>query len=245
MTSLNGGRWRCASTRMIRRQRHPGGSLSRRHLGGACFGGVLGHEASGGSATFHPASRTAPALYAALAQASYFHARSWRPCAAGHAPAAIRLEPGASVEVSRARSAELIRHCGAAAGLSWTASRGRCSRVGDGECQEGQVWEAAMFAAHRGLDNLVAIVDRNGLQIDGRTCDVCDPGDLGAKFAAFGWDVAEVDGHDLPALVDALSSAKADRAGRPHALIARTVKGKGVSFRPRRAGTARRPTQDS
>ena len=108
--------------------------------------------------------------------------------------------------------------------------------LGDGECEEGQVWEAAMFAAHRRLDNLTAIVDRNGLQIDGRTSEVCDPGDLGAKFAAFGWDVRTVDGHDLEALVDVLSACKAERAGRPHALIAYTVKGKGVSFMEDQAG---------
>ena len=88
----------------------------------------------------------------------------------------------------------------------------------------------------RQLDNLVAIVDRNGLQIDGRTCDVCDPGDLGAKFAAFGWDVDEVDGHDLDALVAVLGAAKAGRDGRPHAVIARTVKGKGVPFMENEAG---------
>lgn len=93
-----------------------------------------------------------------------------------------------------------------------------------------------MFAAHQGLDNLTAIVDRNGLQIDGRTCDVCDPGDIGAKFAAFGWDVTEVDGHDIVALVETLSACKADRSGRPHAVIARTVKGKGVSFMEDQAG---------
>ena len=108
--------------------------------------------------------------------------------------------------------------------------------LGDGECQEGQVWEAAMFAAHRQLDNLLAVVDRNGLQIDGRTCDVCDPGALGAKFAAFCWDVAEVDGHDLDALVAVLGAAKAGRDGRPHAVIARTVKGKGVPFMENEAG---------
>lgn len=93
-----------------------------------------------------------------------------------------------------------------------------------------------MFAAHRKLDNLVAIVDRNGLQIDGSTEDVCDPGDISAKFAAFGWDACEVDGHDIPALIETLSQAKADRSGKPHAIIARTVKGKGVSFMEDQAG---------
>lgn len=93
-----------------------------------------------------------------------------------------------------------------------------------------------MFAAHRRLDNLIAIIDRNGLQIDGSTEEVCDPGDIAAKFAAFGWDAREVDGHDIPALVVALGAAKADRSGKPHAFIARTVKGKGVSFMEGQAG---------
>ncbi|MBQ3106768.1 MAG: transketolase, partial [Eggerthellaceae bacterium] len=127
--------------------------------------------------------------------------------------------------------------CGVAAGLRLQGKESAVFAVlGDGECQEGQVWEAAMFAAHQGLDNLTAIVDRNGLQIDGRTCDVCDPGDLGAKFAAFGWDVEYVDGHDIPALVETLSACKSNRSGKPHAVIARTVKGKGVSFMEDQAG---------
>lgn len=93
-----------------------------------------------------------------------------------------------------------------------------------------------MFAAHRKLDNLIAIIDRNGLQIDGSTEEVCDPGDIAAKFQAFGWDAREVDGHDIPALIEALGQAKADRGGKPHAFIARTVKGKGVSFMEGQAG---------
>ena len=126
---------------------------------------------------------------------------------------------------------------GAAAGLALDGKPQTVfALLGDGECQEGQVWEAAMFAAHRGLDNLVAIVDRNHLQIDGDTADVCDPGDVGAKFAAFGWSVREVDGHDIPALVEALRAAKAERAGRPCVLVAHTVKGKGVSFMEGQAG---------
>ena len=93
-----------------------------------------------------------------------------------------------------------------------------------------------MFAAHRNLDNLVAIIDRNGLQIDGCTEDVCDPGDLARKFEAFGWNVSEVDGHDIPALVASLSAAKTARNGHPCALVAHTVKGKGVSFMENQVG---------
>ena len=101
--------------------------------------------------------------------------------------------------------------------------------VGDGEANEGQVWEAAMFAAANKLSRLVAIVDNNGLQIDGRNAEVCDLGDISAKFRAFGWDAREVDGHDVEALYEALSSAR-EHAGGPSVVIAHTVKGKGVSF---------------
>jgi len=100
--------------------------------------------------------------------------------------------------------------------------------LGDGELAEGSNWEAAMAAAHYRLDHLTAIVDRNTLQITGRTRDVLDSEPLGAKFAAFGWAVREVDGHDLAALTAALSAPLA--AGRPGAVLARTVKGRGVSF---------------
>lgn len=100
--------------------------------------------------------------------------------------------------------------------------------LGDGELAEGSNWEAAMAAAHYRLDHLTAIVDRNSLQITGRTREVLDCEPLEAKFAAFGWAVREVDGHDLAALTAALAAPLA--AGRPGVVLARTVKGRGVSF---------------
>jgi transketolase len=99
----------------------------------------------------------------------------------------------------------------------------------DGESQEGQVWEMASAAAHYNVDNLTVIVDRNGIQIDGYTKDVMDQGDLGEKYAAFGWHVQDVDGHDLSAIHDALNTAKQVK-GQPQVIIARTLLGKGVSF---------------
>lgn len=101
--------------------------------------------------------------------------------------------------------------------------------LGDGECQEGQVWEAAMSAAHYKLDNLAAIVDRNRLQIDGPTEEVMALGDLAGKWQAFGWHTIEIDGHDFGRIIAAMEEATATR-GRPTAVIANTVKGKGVSF---------------
>lgn len=101
--------------------------------------------------------------------------------------------------------------------------------LGDGECEEGQVWEAVMAAGHYGLDNLCAVVDNNGLQIDGRVSEVIGPEPFEEKFAAFGWNVITIDGHDLEAIEKAFLAAKEYR-GKPTAIIAHTIKGKGVSY---------------
>lgn len=103
--------------------------------------------------------------------------------------------------------------------------------VGDGEMQEGQVWEAALFAAHHKLSRLVGIIDRNGYQLDGKVDDVIGVEALADKWRAFGWEVHEVDGHDLSALTALLRALKADDGReRPACVIAKTVKGKGVSY---------------
>ena len=101
--------------------------------------------------------------------------------------------------------------------------------LGDGEIEEGQVWEAAMFARHYNLDNLCAFVDFNGLQVDGTVQEVIDPTPIDEKFAAFGWNVVCIDGHDLDAIESAVEAAKATK-GKPTVVIAKTVKGKGVSY---------------
>ncbi|MDY6310254.1 MAG: transketolase [Cyanobacteriota bacterium] len=100
--------------------------------------------------------------------------------------------------------------------------------LGDGELQEGSVWEAFMQAAHRNLDNLTAIIDRNRLQIDGNTEDVMALGNVPEKIRAFNWNVIEINGHDINAIYDAIELAK--KSDRPTAIVANTVKGKGVSF---------------
>ena len=112
--------------------------------------------------------------------------------------------------------------------------------LGDGELQEGQVWEASMLAAHRKLDNLVVIVDNNGLQIDGNVADVNSPYPIDEKFKAFNFHVINIDGHDFDQIRAAFEEAKTVK-GRPTAIIAKTVKGKGVSFMENQAswhGTA-------
>ncbi|MBQ4569088.1 MAG: transketolase [Ruminococcus sp.] len=101
--------------------------------------------------------------------------------------------------------------------------------LGDGECEEGQVWEAAMFAAHNKLDNLVVIVDQNGLQIDGPVCEVCGIEPLDKKFESFGFNVIKINGHCFDEIEAALENAKTVK-GKPTAILAKTVKGKGVSF---------------
>ena len=225
---------------------HPGGSLSCADILTALYlGGVMDHDPAeprkeGRDRFILAKGHAAPALYATLAHAGYLpreELKTMRKLGSrlqGHPD--CRLCPG--VEVSTGSLGQgLSIAAGTAAGLALDGKPGCVfALLGDGECEEGQVWEAAMFAAHRHLGNLVAIVDHNGLQIDGAITDVCNPEDLGAKFAAFGWDVTEVDGHDVAALVDALGALKAAGGDRPHAVIARTVKGKGVSFMENQAG---------
>lgn len=227
---------------------HPGGSLSCADILTALyFGGVMDHRpddpAWDGRDRFILAKgHAAPALYAALALAGYFPEdeletlRKLGSRLQGH-PDSNQV-PG--VEVSTGSLGQgLSIAAGAAAGLKLDGKPQTVfALLGDGECQEGQVWEAAMFAAHQKLGRLVAIIDNNELQIDGCIHDVCDPGDLGEKFAAFGWDVQRVCGHDIPALIELFGRIKAEAAdtARPVCVIARTVKGKGVSFMENQAG---------
>jgi transketolase len=100
--------------------------------------------------------------------------------------------------------------------------------MGDGECNEGSVWEAAMAASHFKLDNITVIIDKNNFQLGGPTSEIMSVGDLAAKWRSFGWDVVEVDGHNISELYDAFTKETAP--GKPFAVIANTVKGKGVSF---------------
>jgi transketolase len=101
--------------------------------------------------------------------------------------------------------------------------------IGDGECDEGQIWEGALFAKHNRLDNLIAFVDCNKQQLDGFVKNVLDTGDLGEKFAAFGWRVIYVNGHDTGEISDAVKAAKNEK-GLPAAIILDTIKGNGVKF---------------
>ena len=180
-----------------------------------------------------------PALYAALALKGFFpteEIKSLRHIGAmlqGHPD--MKNTPG--VDMS---SGSLGQGISAACGMALSAKlSGDSYRVyamlGDGECEEGQVWEAAMFASHYKLDNLVAIVDYNGLQIDGSVEDVAGLDKLNEKFKAFGFEVFETDGHDFEQIEDALGKAKTIK-DKPVAIIAKTVKGKGVSYMENQVG---------
>ena len=174
-----------------------------------------------------------PALYAVLADCGYFdksHLSSLRKIdsiLSGHpfAPST----PG--VEVSTGSLGQgLSMANGIAIGARLNGETGTVfCMVGDGECQEGQIWEAAMTAAHYKLDNVVAILDNNGLQIDGAVRDIMNIEPIGEKWKAFGWEVIEIDGHDMPAILDAIDRAEKNK-DRPTMIWAHTVKGKGVSF---------------
>ena len=217
---------------------HPGGSLSCTDIMTALyFGGVLNYDASNPQMESRDRfvmakGHAAPALYATLAHAGYFpreELKTLRKLGSrlqGHPD--MNLCPG--VEVS---TGSLGQGASIAVGMALGAKcQGKDTKVytilGDGECQEGQVWEAFMAAAHYKLDNLTVIVDNNGLQIDGSNDEVMSLGDMPAKLRAFGFDLYEIDGHDLDAVEQALSAPAT--AGKPKAILAHTVKGKGVSF---------------
>lgn len=176
---------------------------------------------------------TAPGYYAALAHRGFFPVedlttlRKVGSYLQGHPD--MKHIPG--VDMS---SGSLGQGISAAVGMALSAKLSNedyrvYTLLGDGEIQEGQVWEAAMLAAHRKLDNLVVIVDNNNLQIDGAVDEVNSPYPIDQKFEAFNFHVINVDGHDFDALDAAFKEAKATK-GCPTAIIAKTVKGKGVSF---------------
>ena len=187
---------------------------------------------------------TAPGLYAVLANRGYFPVEDLKTLRKigsylqGHPD--MKHIPG--VDMS---SGSLGQGISAAVGMALSAKmREKDYRVytllGDGEIQEGQVWEAAMFAGHRKLDNLVVIVDNNGLQIDGKIDDVCSPYPIDEKFAAFQFHVINVNAHDFDDLRKAFQEAR-ETKGVPTAIIAHSTKGKGVSFMENQAswhGTA-------
>ena len=217
---------------------HPGGSLSAVEIVTALYFRLLRHKPSDPKWADRDRfilskGHAAPLLYATLAECGYLPVeelttlRQLDSRLQGHTDRT--LTPG--VEMSAGALGQ---------GLSFATGVALAGRLnsqdyqvyvllGDGECDEGQVWEGAMAAAHFKVDNLVAIVDNNGLQIDGWNREVMNLEPFSQKWQAFGWHVIEVDGHNLTQLIDALNQAKLVK-GQPAVVIAHTIKGKGVSF---------------
>lgn len=216
---------------------HPGGSLSAIDIITVLYRHVMRHR------PHEPAwpdrdrfvlsnGHVCPALYVTLAESGYFP-KEWlgtlrKPGSHLQGHPDRNKTPG--VEMS---TGSLGQGFAAAAGMALACRLdGRGSRVyvmlGDGECDEGAVWETAMAAAHYKLDNIVAVVDRNGIQIDGYTRDIMDTEPLDAKFRAFGWETETIDGHEFPSILSALE--RPNPPGKPRMVVARTVMGKGVSF---------------
>lgn len=222
---------------------HPGGSLSAADIVTALYFHCLRIDPA------NPAwperdrfvlskGHAAPLLYAALAEKGYFSAailptlRQKGSILQGHPD--MKRTPG--VEIS---TGSLGQGLSAANGMALAGKLNEMDYrvyvlLGDGEMEEGQVWEAAMAAAHYKLDNVIAFLDHNGLQIDGPIAQVMSPEPLRDKWEAFGWKVHSIDGHDFAAIIAAAEAAKQQR-GKPTMIIAKTVKGKGVSFMENKA----------
>lgn len=174
----------------------------------------------------------APALYAVLALKGYFSDKELKSLR--HIGAMLQGHPCIHTKGIDMSSGSLGQGISAACGMALAGKLdGKSYKVytvlGDGEVEEGQVWEAAMFAAHKNLDNLIAVVDNNGLQIDGPISEVCSPEPITDKFTAFGWHVITMDAHDFDSIEKAFAEAETI-SGKPVAIIQKSIKGKGVSF---------------
>ena len=223
---------------------HPGGSLSATDILTALYFSEMNIDPAnpkmeGRDRFVLSKGHAAPAIYATLAERGYFSKdelltlRKFGSRLQGHPD--MKKLPG--VEMS---TGSLGQGLSAANGMAISAKiYGNDYRVyailGDGELQEGQIWEAAMTAAHYKLDNLVAIVDYNNLQIDGKVSDVMDVSPVADKFKAFNWHVIEIDGHNYDEIIKAFAEARTVK-GKPTVIVANTVKGKGVSFMENNAG---------
>jgi len=223
---------------------HPGGSLSSVELMASVFCNHMridpaDPKAPGRDRFVLSKGHAAPCYYAVLAELGFIDKAEFKGFRQLHS--ILQGHPDAKkVAGIDASTGSLGQGCSIAVGMALGAKhQGQDIKVytilGDGECQEGQIWEAFMSAAHYKLDNLTVIIDNNGLQIDGSNDEVMSLGDLAAKARAFGFEVFELaDGHDLEAIEAALSAAVP--AGKPKCIIAHTVKGKGVSFMENQVG---------
>ena len=180
----------------------------------------------------------APALYSTLAERGFFSKEELQSLR--HIGALLQGHPCIHIPGVDMSSGSLGQGISAACGMALAGKMDNAAYkvytiLGDGEIEEGQVWEAAMFANQYHLDNLVAIVDNNGLQIDGKLSEVCSPEPIPEKFEAFGWHVIRMDAHDFDAIDAAMQEAETI-VGKPVAIIQKSVKGKGVSFMENQVG---------
>jgi len=171
----------------------------------------------------------APALYATLAECGYFPIESLSSLRKNNGY--LQGHPSAKISGIEVSSGSLGQGLSIGCGLALSKKLDEdISRVfvllGDGECDEGQIWEAAMFASHNKLDNLITIVDRNTYQIDGKTEEILSLEPFRKKWEAFGWEVSEINGHSFPEIINALNKY----IDKPHVIIANTIKGKGISM---------------
>jgi len=223
---------------------HPGGSLSATELFTYLYFKEMNVDPKnpkweGRDRFVLSKGHTAPGLYATLAHRGFFPVedlltlRRIDSYLQGHPN--MNMVPGVDMSTGSLGQGVSVA-AGMALGLKHQGSDARVyTLLGDGEIQEGQVWEAAMFAAHYKLDNMVLIVDNNGLQIDGNIADVMSPYPIVDKLVAFGFETVEVDGHDFDALEAAFAKAR-ETKGKPFAIVMKTIKGKDVSFMENDAG---------
>lgn len=220
---------------------HPGGSLGNADLFVALYFDIMKHDPSfnmegkGEDVFFLSNGHISPVWYSTLARAGYFPVEELNTFRAidsrlqGH-PTTHEGLPGV-----RIASGSLGQGMSVACGMALAKKMDGDDRTvfvltGDGEQQEGQNWEAALFAPHHKLDNLVVIIDDNGQQIDGPTSEVMYMGDLGKKYASFGWEIVDMDGNNMGEVVETLRKVQGQRNGKPTCIIMKTAMGKGVDY---------------
>jgi transketolase len=236
---------------------HPGGSLSEVELLVALYFRVMRHDP--GNPGWRDRDRFilskghgCPALYAVLAEAGYLEPEQLNSLRKLGSP--LQGHPDRRMmPVLEASTGSLGQGLSIGIGMALAARLDKLDyhtfvMVGDGEIQEGQNWEAAMFAAYHKLANLTLIVDKNHQQLDGFTRDILDPEPVAVKLKSFGWETVEIDGHDFSQVIPALENARARGSGngKPSAIVADTIKGKGVSFmenNPKWHGVAPKPEE--
>lgn len=223
---------------------HPGGSLSAADIVTALYFRVMRIDPDnpkdpGRDRFILSKGHAAPVLYAALANRGFFPReelltlRKLGSRLQGHPD--MKKLPGVEMSTGSLGQGLSVANGLALAGKLDGLDYRVYALLGDGEIQEGQIWEAAMAAAHYRLDNLIAFLDHNRMQIDGTTDQVMSPEPVADKWRAFGWDVREIDGHDMAQILQAVDQAQKVK-GKPHMIIAETIKGKGVSFMENQVG---------